>query len=87
VIEDESEGPSGTPTPASIDEKTALMAESNAQSAEGSANGSDKGGDNSAHPAGKVSSDLPADVRAKLRKLENLESKYKGMPNYCEGSF
>lgn len=41
-------------------------------------NGGDKGGDKAAQPAAKTA-ELSQDVRTKLRKLEQLEPKYRGM--------
>lgn len=76
VIEDDSEEPSGAGTPATRVEKAGSMADK-AVSADGSADGSEKGGEKSAQPVARTSTDLPPDVRAKLKKLENLESKYK----------
>jgi hypothetical protein len=61
-----------------MEEKAGLMAENDAAPAEGSADGTEKGGDKPARPAPRVSTELPQDVRTKLRKLEMLESKYKG---------
>lgn len=58
-----------------MDEKAALMAGDNAPPGAGSVNGSEKGGDKEASPP---STELPADVKAKLRKLEKLESRYQG---------
>jgi hypothetical protein len=53
------------------------MADDNGVSV-GSVDGSEKGGDKAAQPTTK-SADLPQDVRTKLRKLEQLEPKYRGM--------
>jgi hypothetical protein len=60
-----------------MDEKAPPMVENNPQG-EGSADGSEKGSEKPAQPSLKPSADLPQDVRTKLRKLEMLESKYKG---------
>ena len=76
MIEDESEEPSRVGTPANMDEKTALLAEDGTPPHAGSMNGSNKGGEKDASPS---SAELPADVRAKLRKLEKLELRYQGM--------
>jgi hypothetical protein len=58
-------------------ERTA-MGESNATTAAGTTDGGQKGGER-ADSVPRPSNELPADVRAKLRKLETLESKYKGV--------
>ena len=76
MIEDESEEPSRVGTPANMDEKTALIAEDGAPAAAGSVNGSEKGPEKETPP---TTVELPVDVRAKLRKLEKLESRYQGM--------
>jgi hypothetical protein len=76
VLEDDLEEPSGTSTPAILDEK-ASMAEST-PTLVGPAEGSEKGEDKPAATA-QPSSELPPEVRTKLRKLELLESKYKGL--------
>lgn len=51
----------------------------NASTAEGSGEASEKGADKAVQPVSKVPSDLPQDVRTKLRKLEQLEPKYRGV--------
>ena len=76
MIEDESEEPSRVGTPANMGEKTALIAEDEAPAAAGSVNGSEKGSEKETPP---TTIELPVDVRAKLRKLEKLESRYQGM--------
>lgn len=76
MIEDGSEEPSRVGTPANMDEKAALKAEDAAPAADGSVNGSEKGGEKETPP---LSAELPPDIRAKLRKLEKLESRYQGM--------
>lgn len=73
MIEDESEEPSRLGTPANMDEKTALKAGDDVPPP--AVNGSEKGGENDTSPP---SAELPAEVRAKLRKLEKLESRYQG---------
>jgi hypothetical protein len=79
VIEDESEEPSRVGTPANMDEKAALKGEDATPAAAGSANGSEMGPEKEPPPP---HTELPADVRAKLRKLEKLESRYQGMSSY-----
>ena len=82
MIEDESEEPSRVGTPAVMDEKAALKAEDAAPTAAGSVNDSEKGGEKEVPPPPPPpppNTELPADVRAKLRKLEKLESRYQGM--------
>lgn len=75
ALEDDSEEPSGTNTPALVDEKPA-MAEGETTTA-GDAN--EKGGEKQVSAAARPPNELPPEVRSKLRKLETLESKYKGM--------
>jgi hypothetical protein len=76
VIEGDSEEPSRVGTPATTDEKAPSMAESHASpEGAGPANGSEK----VLEVAPRPSTELPADVLAKLRKLEKLESRYQGM--------
>lgn len=77
LIEDESEEPSKAGTPSILDE-TAAMGESNTAAASGSADGSEKLEEKQAHAVNRPSNELPQEVRAKLRKLETIESKYKG---------
>lgn len=80
VIEDESEEPSRTGTP-SIPGKKAAMAKDNAPATSGSANGNEKEVGVETPPPEAVipsSNELPQEVRTKLRRLEALESKYKG---------
>jgi hypothetical protein len=74
VIDDEAEEPSRVGTPATMDEKEPLKAEDGVPAQAGSVNGTEKGGDVEESP----SIELPPDVRAKLRKLEKLESRYQG---------
>ena len=76
MIEDESEEPSRVGTPANMDEKAALKAEDDAPVPAESVNGNEKGAEKDASPP---STELPADVRAKIRKLEKLESRYQGI--------
>lgn len=76
MIEDESEESSRVGTPAAMDEKAALKAEDAGSAAGGSVNGSDKGEEKQ---TSLPSTELPADVRMKLRKLEKLEARYQGM--------
>jgi hypothetical protein len=77
VIEDESEEPSRAGTPAIKGEK---MLEKDASGPEGSADGTQKENTaESSSPASKSSTDIPVDIRTKLKKLEMLESKYKGI--------
>ena len=76
ALEDDSEEPSGTNTPAIVDEKAA-MAESETTSASADGDGG-KGGEKQASAAARPPNELPPDVRSKLRKLDTLESKYKG---------
>jgi len=66
VIEDESEEPSRVGTPAITDEKVATMAGNNEVSEKGGEKGTD------------AATELPVEVRTKLRKLEKLESRYQG---------
>lgn len=82
MIEDDSEEPSRVGTPAIMEEKTSLLSDA-ASIAEGPVDGNEKSEKMSEKPAQtpaapKVNSELPQEVRAKLRKLEMLEGKYKG---------
>jgi len=78
VIEDESEGPSRVGTPAIGEEKTAAMAESNTLGeAEPLLESKEKAVEKPAQAPPKTS-ELPPEIRTKLRKLEKLESKYQG---------
>jgi len=63
-----------------MDEKALLLAEVKSI-VEGPANGSENGekSEKPADPVPRASTELPSDVRAKLLKLEKMESKYKGM--------
>ncbi|KAG9231814.1 putative Golgin IMH1 [Amylocarpus encephaloides] len=74
VIEDESEE---TASATSVKEKADSMADTSATpEAKASGDGKGKGTEMAAESPTKAS-DLPADVRAKLQRLENLQSKYK----------
>jgi hypothetical protein len=77
VIDDESGEPSRAGTP-SIPGDVAAMGKSNLPVASGSANGSEKGGETSTASTTLPSNGLSQEVRTKLRRLETLESKYKG---------
>lgn len=80
VIEDEPEEPSRVGTPDIMDEKAALMADSNAPTeANAAMDGGEKVSEKAPDTAPRPSTELPADVRTKLRKLEKLESRYQGM--------
>ena len=78
ALEDDSEGPSGANTPSMQSEK-ALTSESGAPTSSGSAESEEKGEEKPASSATRPSSELSPEVRSKLRKLETLESKYKGL--------
>lgn len=78
ALEDDSEEPSGMSTPSMQGEK-ASTAESGTPTASGSAESDEKGEERQASTATRPPSELPAEVRSKLRKLETLESKYKGL--------
>jgi hypothetical protein len=58
-------------------EKTATE-ESGTPTASGAVDGNEKGEETLANSGTRPSNELPLDVRSKLRKLETLESKYKG---------
>lgn len=77
-LEDDSEEPSGTNTPAVVEEKAA-MGES--EPASGSAEANEKGDGTPVSATSRTPNELPPEVRSKLRKLETLESKYKGTWN------
>lgn len=77
ALEDDSEEPSGTNTPSVPGEKTATE-ESGTPTASGAVDGNEKGEEKLANSGARPSNELPLDVRSKLRKLETLESKYKG---------
>jgi hypothetical protein len=77
VIEDESEEPSRVGTPA-IEEKAATMAEGNASGEAGASGESKERAAEKPVEAAPKASELPPEVRTKLRKLEKLESKYQG---------
>lgn len=85
VIEDESEEPSRVGTPAIGEEKTPTMAEGNAPVESGAS------GESKEKPAEKPvetttkAPEMSPEIRAKLRKLEKLESKYQGMVVRCPG--
>jgi hypothetical protein len=84
VIEDESEEPSRVGTPAIGEEKAATMTESNASGEVGaSGEGKEKAVAKPVEVPPKPS-ELAPEVRAKLRKLEKLESKYQGRA-FCQG--
>jgi hypothetical protein len=78
VIEDESEEPSRAGTPAIGDEKAVMMGEGNAPAESGAlVESKEKPAEKPVEAPPKVP-ELPPDVRAKLRKLEKMESKYQG---------
>lgn len=89
VIEDESGEPSRVGTPAPGEEKTGTMADKippTATAGEGSE--ADKGketqGPTDVDLPAPAPAELPADVRARLRKLEKMETKYQGeSPRIC----
>jgi hypothetical protein len=79
VIEDEAEDTTKGEASTAAEKKTGPMADSNSnQEAGGSGEGSGKGPESKADASPRASTDLPADVRTKLRKLEKLESRYQG---------
>jgi hypothetical protein len=67
AIEDESEESPKVGTPSNMDEKAALKGEDNPAPVNGSEHGSEK------------EPELPADVKARLRKLDKMEVRYQGM--------
>lgn len=75
ALEEDSEEPSGTNTPAVQDEKM----ESGTPTPTGPGDASEKGDEKEATDAAQPSTELPPEVRSKLRKLGTLESKYKGL--------
>ena len=75
MIEDELEEPSRVGTPVNVDEKAALKVEDDAPATAGSVNGNKKVEEKDSSPPRM---ELPADVKAKLRKLDKLESRYQG---------
>lgn len=79
VIEDESEPPSRVGTPASSTSKPDTMGENGTvdTASDGTDNPSEKGSEKATQSP--ITSELPPDVKAKLRKLEKLESRYQGM--------
>ncbi len=82
IIGDESEDVSrvGTPAPPDGNTKEALMAE-NGVSAEATSDSNELGKKKASEEVPKpvASTELPTEVRAKLRKLEKLETRYQGM--------
>jgi hypothetical protein len=78
ALEDDSEEPSGTSTPSISVEKPAA-AEGGTPTTVGPADDNEKGEEKQVNNVARQSNELPPEVRSKLRKLETLESKYKGV--------
>ena len=78
ALEDDSEEPSRTSSPPMQGEKAAT-AESGTPIAVASAENDEKGEEKLVSTANRLSNGLPPEIRSKLRKLETLESKYKGL--------
>jgi hypothetical protein len=81
---------SSTPKPESTEASDNAKGEKSVEKsgeAEGAADNTVNGKDNApAKESGQPSAELPPEVRAKLRKLNKLESRYQGMRHTFHGS-
>lgn len=79
MIDDDSEEPSRVGTPAISEDKSDPMTQKQAPPAvNSSGNERNTEGENTGEAVQRPPAELPPDVRAKLRKLEKLESRYQG---------
>lgn len=79
MLEDEPEEKTTAEPP--VPENTEEMGDTNGKEAGGL--GEAEKGEKSATPSPRPSSELPTEIRTKLRKLEKLEARYQGMESYA----
>lgn len=79
VIEDDSEEPSRAGTPATPEAKPEITEEKGTTAENTGAVDSEVVNEKAEAPPKPSATDLPADVRSKLRKLDKLEARYQGM--------
>lgn len=78
VIEDIAQSRSGTPKPAADYNKTSTVEKAVQEPNARGESSQESGETTTSAEEPRTSSDLPTDVRVKLRKLEKLESRYHG---------
>lgn len=85
MIEDDSEEPSRSGTPAIPETKPEVIEEKGVTAETTGAEESEVVNEKAeVSPKPSTTADLPSDVRSKLRKLDKLEARYQGMPSACK---